>query len=122
MLDALTEESALIADAVARSADPTRWKTGQTAKAWVARRNKYQRVSNHKVSDWQHKIYVVSYCTVLRDPTHGRLVEERNTMRLTRLKCERINDVNNAFVWSTEHSMLSRAVLGSPDVFLCTRL
>ncbi|KAI0763165.1 hypothetical protein BC629DRAFT_981716 [Irpex lacteus] len=51
VLDALTEESALIADAVARSADPTRWKTGQTAKAWVARRNKYQRVSNHKGPD-----------------------------------------------------------------------
>ncbi|KAI0701058.1 hypothetical protein BC835DRAFT_1265438 [Cytidiella melzeri] len=50
-LNALVEESPMIAKAVAQSPDPARWHTGQTAKAWTARRNKYQRVNNHKGPD-----------------------------------------------------------------------
>ena len=50
VLDALADESSLIADAVTRAPDPTRWHTGQTAEAWVARRIKYRRATNHKAS------------------------------------------------------------------------
>ncbi|KAI0763141.1 Clavaminate synthase-like protein [Irpex lacteus] len=46
VLNALDKESTLIADVVARSADSTRWYTGQTAKDWVARRIKNRRVRN----------------------------------------------------------------------------
>ena len=49
-LNALTDESPMIAEAVAKSSDPEKWHPGQTAKEWVARRNKYQRPTNWTVS------------------------------------------------------------------------
>ncbi|KAI0090369.1 hypothetical protein BDY19DRAFT_939884 [Irpex rosettiformis] len=45
-LHALTEESQIIADAVARSPDPSKFSTGQTAGAWFKRRIKNQRIAN----------------------------------------------------------------------------
>ena len=48
-LRALTEQSRLIAEAVARSPDPSKFNTGQTAQSWYYRRTKYQRVKNRTV-------------------------------------------------------------------------
>ncbi|KAI0791515.1 Clavaminate synthase-like protein [Irpex lacteus] len=45
-LRALTDQSSIIADAVARSPDPSKFNTGQTAGAWFARRIKNQRIAN----------------------------------------------------------------------------
>lgn len=49
-LRALTDQSSIIADAVARSPDPSKFNTGQTAGAWFARRIKNQRIANRTVS------------------------------------------------------------------------
>lgn len=49
MLYALTDESPLIADAVARSENPDKFNTGQTAGAWFARRIKNERIANRTV-------------------------------------------------------------------------
>ncbi|KAI0696905.1 hypothetical protein BC835DRAFT_1271188 [Cytidiella melzeri] len=45
-LRALTEQSKIIADAVASSDDPNKFNTGQSAGAWFARRIKNQRIAN----------------------------------------------------------------------------
>lgn len=45
-LRALTDQSAIIADAVAASPDPAKFSTGQTARAWFIRRIKNQRIKN----------------------------------------------------------------------------
>jgi hypothetical protein len=49
VLHALTDESTIIADAVARSEDPGKFNTGQTAAAWFARRIRNQRIANRTV-------------------------------------------------------------------------
>ena len=48
-LRALTDQSPTIAEAVANSPDPTKFNTGQTARAWFARRIKNQRIKNRTV-------------------------------------------------------------------------
>ncbi|KAF7796857.1 hypothetical protein EIP86_008041 [Pleurotus ostreatoroseus] len=45
-LTALTEDSALIAEAVSSAPDPDKYRTGQTAESWFTRRLKYQRIKN----------------------------------------------------------------------------
>lgn len=49
ILRALTEDSALVADAVANATNKDVFKSGQTSKEWFARRIKYQRTKNQKV-------------------------------------------------------------------------
>lgn len=50
ILRALVEDSPLIADAVQKHPDRN-FETGSTAKEWFARRVKYQRINNRKVSE-----------------------------------------------------------------------
>jgi hypothetical protein len=49
LLYALTDESPMIAEAVAQCANPDKFNTGQTAGAWFARRIKNERIANRKV-------------------------------------------------------------------------
>ena len=48
-LRALAEQSSTIAEAVAKSPDPSKFNTGQTAQSWYYRRTKYQRIRNRTV-------------------------------------------------------------------------
>ncbi|KAJ3552761.1 hypothetical protein NM688_g3982 [Phlebia brevispora] len=48
-LTPLTDESAMIAEAVRHSPDPNRFRTGQTSAEWFARRVKYQRIKHWTV-------------------------------------------------------------------------
>ncbi|KAF7790904.1 hypothetical protein EIP86_001862 [Pleurotus ostreatoroseus] len=45
-LTAMTDKSTMIAEAVNRAPDPSKFRTGQNAATWFARRIKYQRVKN----------------------------------------------------------------------------
>ena len=54
ILRALTEESAMVAEAVANAANKDVFNTGQTSKDWFARRIKYQRTKNQKVGCQLH--------------------------------------------------------------------
>ena len=49
ILRALTEDSALVADAVANATNKDIFNNGQTSKDWFSRRIKYQRTKNQKV-------------------------------------------------------------------------
>ena len=49
VLRALTEESAMVADAVANAPNKEVFNSGQTSKEWFSRRIKYQRTKNQKV-------------------------------------------------------------------------
>ena len=49
-LTALTEDSPMIATAVSSAPDPSKFRTGQNAATWFARRIKYQRINNRTVS------------------------------------------------------------------------
>lgn len=50
MLEALTADSVMIAGAVASSSHPDKFKTGETADAWMMRRVKMRRTKNMTVS------------------------------------------------------------------------
>jgi hypothetical protein len=49
VLRALTDESTLIADAVAHASDPKKFEPGVTALEWLTRRVKNRRAANQKV-------------------------------------------------------------------------
>ena len=50
VLNALTEESVMIAEAMRNAPDPDKYRTGQTAQAWFMRRVGNMRVRNRTVS------------------------------------------------------------------------
>lgn len=54
VLSALTEESSMVAEAVANAADRSIFNSGQTSKEWFARRIKNQRSKNQKVSSYSY--------------------------------------------------------------------
>jgi hypothetical protein len=49
MLEALVDDSSMIADAVARSSTPDKFKTGETADEWMMRRVRMRRTKNMTV-------------------------------------------------------------------------
>ena len=76
ILRALTEESAMVAEAVANAANKDVFNTGQTSKDWFARRIKYQRTKNQKVgcqlhAEWSRLTYHVGTGNLASEPWHG---------------------------------------------------
>lgn len=83
VLRALVEDSPLIAASVQKHPDRN-FDTGSTAAEWFARRVKYQRINNRKVSGKKMKrrtLRAVPFAdgSETRDQRHGHQAEARNT-------------------------------------------
>lgn len=59
VLRALTEESPMVTEAVAKAADKSVFNSGQTSKEWFARRIKNQRTRNQKVSSYSYTLGIL---------------------------------------------------------------
>lgn len=102
-LRALSDESPIIAEAVAKSSDPSKFNTGQTAQAWFMRRIKNQRINNRKVSFIRRVKPLFSFCVLLTLKTIRALrpgvpVAVLNTLMLRQLSKLTERDCNERYV------------------------